>query len=101
MPYLKYLGPAFGTKFLYFLTAASNDVDTTPVLDAVIRRWFTKHAEVKLYTAWWDLDSYSRYLGLLGEWRTQLPAPPDQDPSNGGRSSCSSSRRSAGTRTRG
>lgn len=80
VPYLKYLGPAFGTKFLYFLTAASNDVDTTPVLDAVVRRWFTKHAEVKLYTAWWDLDSYSRYLGLLDEWRAQLPAPTGSGP---------------------
>ena len=80
VPYLKYLGPAFGTKFLYFLTAASNDVDTTPVLDAVIRRWFTKHAEVKLYTAWWDLTSYSRYLGLLDEWRAQLPAPTGSGP---------------------
>lgn len=78
--YLKYLGPAFGTKFLYFLTAASNDVDTTPVLDAVVRRWFTKHAEVKLYTAWWDPDSYSRYLGLLDEWRAQLPSPAGSGP---------------------
>ncbi|MGP9538108.1 8-oxoguanine DNA glycosylase OGG fold protein [Brachybacterium sp. AOP43-C2-M15] len=73
-PYLKYLGPAFGTKFLYFLTAAYDEVETTPVLDAVVRRWFRDEAHETLYTAWWDSDSYARYLGLLDEWRKALPA---------------------------
>ena len=73
-PYLKYLGPAFGTKFLYFLTAASDEVETTPVLDAVVRRWFRDEAHETLYTAWWDPDSYAKYLGLLDEWRERLPA---------------------------
>lgn len=72
--YLKYLGPAFGTKFLYFLTAASDEVETTPVLDAVVRRWFRDEAHETLYTTWWDPDSYAKYLGLLDEWRKQLPA---------------------------
>lgn len=71
--YLKYLGPAFGTKFLYFLTAASDKVETTPVLDAVVRRWFRDEAHETLYTTWWDPDSYAKYLGLLDEWREKLP----------------------------
>lgn len=79
-PYLKYLGPAFGTKFLYFLTAASDGVETTPVLDAVVRRWFAREAQETLYTTWWDPDSYSRYLGLLDQWRTQMAAATGSDP---------------------
>lgn len=71
--YLKYLGPAFGTKFLYFLTAASHEVETTPVLDAVVRRWFRDEAHETLYTTWWDPNSYEKYLGLLDEWRVKLP----------------------------
>ncbi len=71
--YLKYLGPAFGTKFLYFLTAASEVADTTPVMDAVVRRWFRSEADISLTTGSWDTESYQTYIGCLDEWREQMP----------------------------
>lgn len=71
--YLKYLGPAFGTKLLYFLTKASN-VQTTPVLDSVVHGWLQQHApEVGSFSlSWWDTSSYKRYVDLLHSWKTGL-----------------------------
>lgn len=69
-PYLKYLGPAFGTKFLYFLTA--DGVDPTPVMDALVRRWFRDNADEQLITAWWDARSYKKYIGHLDDWAAEL-----------------------------
>lgn len=70
--YLKYLGPAFGTKFLYFLTAAADGVAPTPVMDAVVRRWFTRETEVRLITSRWHTSSYSMYLDSLDTWALDL-----------------------------
>lgn len=70
--YLKYLGPAFGTKFLYFLTEATPAVKTTPVMDAVVRRWFASKADIRLTTARWESSSYERYLAALDHWAAAL-----------------------------
>lgn len=72
--YLKYLGPAFGTKFLYFLTKGANGVETTPVMDALVAKWFRQHApEVeKFKLSWWDPTSYEQYLGSLRAWARAL-----------------------------
>ena len=74
-PYLKFLGPAFGTKFLYFLTKATS-VPTTPVLDSVVHGWLQQHApEVGNFSlSWWDTASYERYVELLHSWAAELPA---------------------------
>lgn len=73
-PYLKYLGPAFGTKFLYFLTKASS-VPTTPVLDSVVHGWLQQHAPevASVSLSWWDTSSYERYVDLLHSWVDELP----------------------------
>lgn len=68
--YLKYLGPAFGTKFLYFLTA--DGAFPTPVMDALVRRWFRDNTDEQLITAWWDAESYKKYVGHLDDWATEL-----------------------------
>lgn len=72
-PYLKYLGPAFGTKFLYFLTKASN-VPTTPVFDSVVHGWLQKHVpEAGSFSLlWWDTSSYKRYVDLLHSWVAEI-----------------------------
>lgn len=75
--YLKYLGPAFGTKFLYFLTAAARSVEPTPVMDAVVRRWFTREAKTPLVTSRWHTPSYSTYLESLDAWALELSARSD------------------------
>ena len=71
-PYLKYLGPAFGTKFLYFLTAASSTARTTPVMDAVVRRWFRTHAGINLVTWRWEKGRYRTYLEALDAWKGEF-----------------------------
>lgn len=72
--YLKYLGPAFGTKYLYFLTKASDEVDTTPVMDALVAKWFRQYAEsiAGFNLSWWDSKSYERYLHALGTWAREI-----------------------------
>lgn len=71
--YLKFLGPAFGTKFLYFLTKDSN-VPTTPVFDSVIHGWLQEHAPGagSFSLLWWDTSSYKRYVDLLHSWVAEL-----------------------------
>lgn len=71
--YLKFLGPALGTKFVYFLTKASN-VSTTPVFDSVVHGWLQKHApEAGSFSLlWWDTSSYERYVDLLRSWAAEL-----------------------------
>ncbi|MFE5775329.1 hypothetical protein [Brachybacterium sp. NPDC056505] len=78
--FLKYLGPAFGTKFLFFLSAAADDVDPVPVMDAVVRRWFRSEADIDLTTLSWAPSSYEAYLSALDAWRNQLPATKDGRP---------------------
>ncbi|WP_226985955.1 hypothetical protein [Brachybacterium sp. FME24] len=78
--YLKYLGPAFGTKYLYFLTAASEDVETTPVMDAVVRRWFRSEPGISLKTGTWHVPSYRTYLRYLDAWKDLLPAGRNGEP---------------------
>lgn len=71
--YLKYLGPAFGTKYLSFLTlGAAPEIEAVPVMDAVVRRWFTQHTDIALNTWTWNPTSYRAYIAALDAWRGQL-----------------------------
>lgn len=72
--YLKYLGPAFGTKFLFFLTRSNDKTSTTPVMDAVVQTWFSSHAKDygPLKVAFWHPASYRRYLTALDTWADAL-----------------------------
>lgn len=73
--YLKYLGPAFGTKFIYFLTKASPEVATAPVLDSVVAGWIQRNApEVeRLRISSWCTNSYKHYAETLQKWAEDLP----------------------------
>lgn len=71
--FLKWLGPAFGTKYIYFLTAKSNPQEPAPVMDAVVYRWFLKHApDRKLRVDFWHTPSYEQFLYSLGEWASHI-----------------------------
>lgn len=71
VPFLKWLGPAFGTKYIYFLTA--NDPAPAPVMDAVIYRWFNTHAPDRpLIVDYWHAPSYESYLAALEDWAEDL-----------------------------
>jgi len=71
--YLKFLGPAFGTKFLYFVTAPIAAVETGPVMDAVVARWFRKNVPgAGISVSGWDGESYTSYLEHLRTWSKSL-----------------------------
>jgi hypothetical protein len=74
---LKYLGVAFGTKYLYFCTRAADAQEPAPVLDRVVRDWLVEHADIKLDISSWRSDHYRRYVDLLRGWSAQLDLPID------------------------
>ncbi|MFP5021922.1 8-oxoguanine DNA glycosylase OGG fold protein [Pseudonocardia phyllosphaerae] len=76
---LKYLGPAFGTKFLYFasLTAGRDDA-VCPVLDSIVAGWFRTHTTFAPKIAAWSWPVYRRYLEILDAWSSELGIRSDQ-----------------------
>jgi hypothetical protein len=77
---LPYLGPAFGTKYIYFCTAAvrvRHGERTAPVLDEVVRRWFAHHTGARL-SGTWSVPQYRWYLSCLESWGSRLDLPSDQ-----------------------
>lgn len=74
---LRYLGVAFGTKYLRFVTAGETSQHaSTPILDAVVRRWLITHARERLNIDDWRPSTYDRYLGLLTSSREDRPTWP-------------------------
>lgn len=72
--FLRYLGPAFGTKFIYFVTKA-NASEAAPVMDAVVQRWFQRHVpSVPLTLEWSSPQSYEQFLGHVAAWASELAA---------------------------
>ncbi|WP_328603169.1 hypothetical protein OG943_24105 [Amycolatopsis sp. NBC_00345] len=75
---LRYLGVAFGTKYLRFVTTAqSPDHASAPILDAVVRRWLATHADLRLNINEWRPDVYEQYVDLLTSWSTKLDLATD------------------------
>lgn len=79
---LKYLGVAFGTKYLYFLSLSSaakrGEADGTslaPVLDDVVRRWILANSGARVRIHSWNTGDYATYLALLDQWGAQLALP--------------------------
>lgn len=66
--HLKGLGPAFFTKWLYFVTARgqARSEDAAPVLDALIIRWLKQNADTRL--RYGKTPDYQRYVELLEAW---------------------------------
>ena len=69
--HIKYLGPAFFTKWLYFASAASgpDDAQAAPILDKQVKDWLANKAGVGLNI--YKTNDYSRYVALLKEWGSQ------------------------------
>jgi hypothetical protein len=75
---LRYLGVAFGTKYLRFVTAAqSSNRASAPILDAVVRRWLATHAGLRLTIDEWRPAVYGEYVALLTLWSTKLDLTAD------------------------
>lgn len=76
---LRYLGVAFGTKYLRFVTAAHpSPSGVAPILDSVMRRWLMAHAGVRLDIDRWRSSTYERYVELLSGWAEELDLTADR-----------------------
>jgi hypothetical protein len=71
---LKYLGVAFGTKFVYFTSRAGN-AGATPILDAVVRRWLREHTSLRPRLDRWSVEDYRSYVDALHSWAQGLEGP--------------------------
>lgn len=60
------LGPAFGTKFLFF-----HD-ESALILDALIGDWFYAATGEDLRVTQWRPESYERYLRQMAEWSAEV-----------------------------
>jgi 8-oxoguanine DNA glycosylase-like protein len=70
------LGPAFGTKFLYF-AQPSDGSPKALILDRLVARWLQLNAGVILDPLPWNLRTYARYLDLMHEWSADLGCEAD------------------------
>jgi thermostable 8-oxoguanine DNA glycosylase len=73
---LRYLGPAFATKYLYFC-GKDRLANNALILDRNVAEWLTRHTEVRLNPVPWSKRTYSEYLNTLGEWAGALAVGPD------------------------
>lgn len=70
------LGPAFFTKWLYFVTARGNPTSPSaaPVLDALVIEWLRRHAHVRIRSG--RTADYSAYIDHLAAWGTATDHTP-------------------------
>lgn len=74
---LQGLGPAFGTKYLYFCAQPAAGPRAL-ILDRLVARWLAKNARVSLNPGFWSSKTYGRYLELLGSWAEALGTASDE-----------------------
>lgn len=72
---LKYLGPAFGTKFIFF--AAASNGHRAAILDALTAEWVRRFTDglTQFSPASWRPTEYRRYLELMEDWSAQIGEP--------------------------
>lgn len=72
---LTFLGPAFGTKYLHFISERPA-TELPLILDAVVSRALLNLAGVAISAKTWSPSSYQKYLGALRGWSAALSVPP-------------------------
>lgn len=73
---VKYLGPAFGTKFLYGCDPGRHRPRAL-ILDRLVADWWETHLTIGPSAWTWDVDAYGRYLDLMEGWASRLACLPD------------------------
>ena len=73
---LPHLGPAFGTKFLYFCSATSSQ--PALILDRLVARWLRENAGLPLNELRWSVSTYVRYLEIMFGWADELALAADE-----------------------
>jgi hypothetical protein len=71
------LGPAFGTKFMYFSQPPDQAV-TALILDDLVASWLGRNVGLKLNPAVWRTETYNAYLRRMHEWARELDCRPDE-----------------------
>jgi len=70
------LGPAFGTKFLYFCSRLGNP--PALILDRLVAQWLRDHTDLLLNEVRWSAATYARYLGSMYAWAAKLGVAADE-----------------------
>jgi hypothetical protein len=73
---LENLGPAFGTKFLYF-SQPEGQRPRALIHDAQIAKWFRTRAGTSLGSEGWSRPTYKKYLRTMHDWASDLDCEPD------------------------
>ena len=74
---LEGLGPAFGTKYLYFVQPPRRSPRAL-ILDALVADWLDRETDLGLRAGAWSVATYERYLGVMHEWAASLDCSPDE-----------------------
>jgi hypothetical protein len=75
VPRLPRLGPAFGTKFLYFCSPTGGH--PALILDGLVATWLRGNADLELNEARWSARTYERYLAAMFGWADELAVAAD------------------------
>lgn len=68
---MKYLGPAFGTKFLAFCQPAGQPV-VALIQDELVSSWLARHGRPDLTSNGWSERTYAAYLSQIHAWAAEL-----------------------------
>ncbi len=71
------LGPAFGTKYLYFCQPRPTS-QVALILDALVASWLTREAQVHADPVPWSVSTYAKYLDLMHIWGEELRCSADE-----------------------
>jgi hypothetical protein len=74
---LRGLGPAFGTKILYFCPQAQPPLPQALILDRLVADWLRRHTDVNMSPTVWRVVNYRRYLAIVEGWADELDVRPD------------------------
>jgi hypothetical protein len=70
------LGPAFGTKFLYFCSPPGGRAAL--ILDSLVARWLRGNTDLRLNEARWSVLTYQLYLAALSRWAGETAVTADE-----------------------
>ena len=70
------LGPAFGTKFMYFCPQMSS-CPPAIILDKLVANWLNSNVGTAINPVPWRPAAYARYVQLLVGWGSKLGVAAD------------------------
>lgn len=73
---LPWLGPAFGTKYLYFCQLPSASVRAL-ILDDPVAAWLRRETSVRASPSVWSSSTYEDYMRLMAGWASDLGCTPE------------------------